>query len=147
MKYSFDTEKWIAWLLPAVVRRAKMLAWLKALLKPVKTLHSRFYMFTSSTEEILSSSPQVVVLRGILNHKFDVTEKRIDVLDAQNSGQTWVYLEGENQPLYMPLFLSSGERFDFVVRVPTGLSSVQRQIEAVLNRFKMPSKKYKIELY
>jgi hypothetical protein len=147
MKYEFDVDKWIQWLLPSVVRRPLMIAWLKALLMPIKAIHNRFYQFKNQTDTSLKTNGQVFILRGLLNDMFDFYARGIELIDGQNEGQTWVFLEEENKPLYMPVFLTSGEKFDFVVRVPLGLKNKRSQIEAVLNRYKLPSKKYKIELY
>jgi hypothetical protein len=147
MKYDFNISKWILWLLPSVLRKPKQIAWLNALLQPIGYIHTRFYSFKQRVDIELRVSPQVRILRGYLNERFDKDYNRIDIVDTGQISQTYIFLESENAPLYLPVFLSIGDNYDFIVRLPVDLIAYETGIKAILNKFKLPSKRYDIQYF
>lgn len=143
--YSIDFSKLIRRDLPFALRKTKVLAWLLALISPVISLYSAFINYRERTNLDLMVTGQVRILRHHLNRRFDVGENRIQILDGDSNAIVYIFLESENQPVYLTEFLS-GSTVDFVVKVPIDLKPVLPQIKAFLNRFKLASKRYRIDL-
>lgn len=123
--------------------KPKHLAWLRALLSPAITVYTSFIYYTIFVEEDLMTTPQVAVLRGRLNDKFDISDRRILILDGTEFGITYMFLESENQPLYLPVFIG-GYQYDFEVHVPAVLRPQEASIRAFLDRHKLAGKTYVI---
>lgn len=87
---------------------------------------------------------QVTKLRAYLNSRFDFFLKRIDIIDLAAEEPVFAYLASENKPVYLPVFLNTGDGYDFVVLVPIEFQSQEADIKAVINKFKLPTKKYYI---
>lgn len=119
------------------------LAWLRALLSPVIYVYNFFIFFVDFVEEDLMTSPQVRVLRGRLNDKFDISDRRILILDGAEFGITYMFLESENMPLYLPIFIG-GYQVDFEVHIPASLRGQEAETRAFLNRNKLAGKTYVI---
>ena len=139
MNYALDVAKMIQWLIPSALRKSVMLAWLNALLAPVKTLHNSFVIFTAATKKDIAVTGQKRILEFHLNRYFG----DIQIVDATASAQVYIYLESENSPTYLPKFIS-GSSVDFIAIVPFGLQSQEVAIRAFLNKYKLPTKRYNI---
>ena len=147
MIFAFDFQKWVLWLLPAVLRKPRTIAIIQAFIVPVKLLHTWFLSYRNMQNEIAKTTGQTIVLRGYLNRHFDPTEKRIYILDDLYLPPTFVYLESENRPLYLPAFIAASGGSDFVVYVPSSLIGQELQIKSAVNTFKLPSKIFRIEYF
>lgn len=141
--FDIDWAKLIRRDVPFAVRKPKMLAYLLALISPVITLYNRFLGFRSSTDLDLLVTGQVRILRYHINQRFDLGFERIEILDGDDNNILYIFLESENQPVFLPQFIS-GNTVDFIVRVPQDLAGLENQIKDFLNRFKLASKRYEI---
>jgi hypothetical protein len=142
-QYRIDYLRLVRDMTPAVLRKPRILAFLEALVGPVQDLHSRFMAVRRAVLEELPISPQVRILRFHLNERFDYLSRRIRILDGQVGGSVRLFTEAEDRPIYLPIFLSA-QRIDFTVEVPTELRGFDALIRRFLDRYKLPTKTYRI---
>lgn len=140
--YALDLDKFIQWLLPTAIRKAVMVAWLNALAAPLKWLHGRFLIFASEKRYEIQITGQVRVLEYHLHRLFDPYEN-IYIEDASDDDPLFVYLESENQPLYLPTFIT-GSQVDFIVHCPNNITAQETAIRAFLDKYKLPTKRYEL---
>ena len=134
----------ILWLLPSPVRTAWMVNWLLALISPIMTIHAYLITLRRQARTEILTTGQVRILRAYLNSRFDLLLKRINIITLAAEEQKFIYLASENKPLYLPVFLTSGDGYDFIVEVPFDLMSYESDLKAIVNKFKLPTKKYYI---
>lgn len=144
--YDFDFEKLLRWLLPFEIRKPKMLAFYRGLLSFIENLYQQFLDFIFVTDDRIRITGQVRVMRYELNKLFDPDLKRIEILDAVGDGILFVFVEAENNPVYLPTFIN-GSDYDFLVRVPIEYQAKENFIKEFLNRYKLASKRYHIEYF
>lgn len=142
MTYGLDLNKLINWLLPASIRKSKMIAWLNALVAPVKGIHSRFILYSNATRNALNITGQKRVLEYYLN-RFWLGSSPIEVYDTDQAEPVFIFTEDENMPVYLPTFIT-GSAVDFIVDVPYDLMSYESSIKAFVDKYKLPTKRYEI---
>lgn len=160
--YSIDFRKIGAMLLPTRLRANKMLSWVKVLLTPVNTLHYFFLQKRKTDLYKIGHNGQVCYLRKALNDAFDRDLRRIVINDGNRYTQEYIYTYPESKPKYLGnIFLYDDSVFedtgaDFIVLIPNEVWEAQKtqvsigeyrfyQIEAILNFYKLASKRYKIQ--
>jgi hypothetical protein len=141
--YALDINKLINWLLPTAIRKAQQLAWLNALLEPARWLHTQFINWSNATRYDLRITGQVRSLEFHLNRIFDPSTQHIYITDAAAGTVVFMYLESENQPVFLPIFIS-GIQSDFIVHCPNNLTPFEIQLRGFLDKYKLPSKHYEI---
>lgn len=141
--YSVNWDRLIKMLVPGAVRNPVHIAWLNALITPVKTLHTTFALFRTAMDERLTIGPGKRILQYWLNEKYDPTERRIEIKDYDQLDTVFIYLESENQPLYLPAFIGASN-YDFEVCVPTELAGDELLIRSFLDTYKLATKRYLI---
>lgn len=142
--YNVDWSKLVRRDVPGVMRQTKTLSFLIALIAPISTLFNSFTLFRQKVDEDLSMTGQVCKLRFGLNNRFDPGLERMDVVDADENEATYIFLESENNPLYLPTFIS-GVAVDFIVKVPFELAPYEATIRAFVDRYKLVTTRYRIE--
>ncbi|RMF03588.1 MAG: hypothetical protein D6772_01955 [Bacteroidetes bacterium] len=130
--------------LPGVLRKTKLKALLLAFVSPLLDVYNDFRNYVERTRYDLAMTGQVRVLQFGLNDRFDLDDRRILIKDANEIVNTFMFLESENRPLYLPTFLS-GRAVDFLVCVPTELQNQELAIRAFLEKYKLVTKRYRIE--
>jgi hypothetical protein len=145
MKFEVDFRKWLLWMLPAVLRKPRLIALVRALTVPIVRIHAAFMVFRNVANESARVTGQVCVLRAHLNRRFD-PDGRIEIWDDAMSADTYIYMVSENRPFYLGAHLSSAGGADFVVLVPAALSAQEQAIRREVDRFKLITKKFRIEL-
>jgi hypothetical protein len=141
--YALDINILINWLLPAAVRKVAMLHFLNALLVGVRKLNETFVMFTAKTRYDLRVTGQVRSLEFHLNRIFDPIPQAINITASVSGSQLFIFLESENQPLHLPVFIS-GASSDFTVHLPNNLPPQEAAIRAFLDKHKLPTKRYEL---
>lgn len=141
--YDLDFGRLVRDVLPAVLRRPRMLGYCAALVSPVKRLHRAFLQLRRSVLDELPIGPEVRVLRHYLNRRYDYALGRIQLLDGQEADPLRIYTAAEDQPIYLPVYLSA-QRIDFTVVLPADLFGFEDAIRAFLDRYKLPTKTYRI---
>lgn len=143
--YSINFITLVNWLLPSSLRKPGQIAWLKALVSPVSWLHTRFENFVVATQFDLKITGQVRSLEYHLNRVFYPVggPSSIYITDGSAGTTVYMFLESENNPVYLPVFIS-GASANFIVHVPNSLEGQELAIRAFIDRYKLPSKIYEL---
>lgn len=141
--YNVDWNVLVKNNLPSVLRMPKLSAYVTALLAPVVDLNSRFDFLRGSVATELRITGQVRTLRYWLNFQFDPGADRIRILNAGDAQPFFIFTEEENRPVYLPRFIS-GRAVDFVVLVPGHLANQEDELRGFLDKYKLPTKRYRI---
>ncbi|MGQ0739149.1 MAG: hypothetical protein ACT4OJ_08840 [Bacteroidota bacterium] len=147
------------WLTPRWLRKETFLIILKACLYPLVLIHNAFIRYRDAKIYEINMNYQVCYLEAFLNDRFDFTQRRIYIEDADTEEGTFLYMRAEDNPVY--LFLRSeddpaylflrGETggdlsYDFIVWVPVGLVFDQDEMRAMIAT-KLCGKRYTIQLF
>lgn len=95
MKYNVDYNKLVILLLPTFLRKPKLIAFLRALITPLSNLHYQFLQHQRDDHYKLDHNWQVCYLEKVLNDRFDVSVKRIRIIEGEKYERQYIYTEGE----------------------------------------------------
>lgn len=153
MWYNLNINKLVELLLPTFLRKEKMLAWLRALHFPLIKIVDDFNFNRNQNLYNLAHNGQVCYLRKVLNDRFDVSERRIKITDGNRYKRQYIYTQGEQKPKYLGMIYLrqnadySDTGVDFIVLIPNGLKYNKFEVKALIDFYKLASKRYKIEHY
>ena len=153
MWYHLNINKLSELLLPTFLRKEKMLAWLRALHFPLIKIVDDFNFNRNQNLYNLAHNGQVCYLRKALNDRFDVSERRIKITDGNRYKRQYIYTQGERKPKYLGvMYLRQNTDYadtgvDFIVEVPKGLKYNDYEMKALIEFYKLASKRYKIQKY
>ncbi len=157
--YNVNWNKLVSWLTPARLFLPKVFALLKALVSPISSLHGLFISFRKQKLYDLSINSQVCRLEKLLNDKFDSVQRRIYITDGEKSKRKYIFKRSELVPLPVYLDAESNPTFiykdaeittityHFIVNVPLGIKYKEAVINSLLNTYRLPSRKYKLETF
>lgn len=158
-RYRFDLSALETGVLPYLLRKPVLRAFLMAVASPVAWLYARFLSYAATTSRQLSYSGQKLAFERALNDRFDPVFTRIRIINADEQVETsYDYFVAENhQPPEYMTFVAEGPPFyydfffveilnqvGFVVLVPTSLSTQESALNAKIRQFKLAMVKYKI---
>lgn len=157
-RYRVDFDYLSTLLLPSLLRKPKLRAWLLALLAPLRQLYTTFLLYAEATRIELTYNSQTIALEGALNDQFDPLLRRITIDNSDTELLPfYVNFLSEQQPEKHVLFASESPPWlycygyaefttqtDFTVRVPVMLRNPQRtdQLNARIRRFKLAMRHY-----
>ena len=152
MWYKISFDKLVVQLLPTFLRKPRMIAFISLFSTELTKLHNNWLIKKTQDETWLNHNSQVCFLRKILNDEFDDLERRIKITDGQLYERKYIYTLGEKKPKYLgKLFIRQTADYadtgiDFFVVVPNDINIEQNKykLEALINRYKLASKRYKI---
>lgn len=153
MWYNLNINKLVKLLLPTFLRKEKMLAWLRALHLPLVKVVDDFNFNRNQNLYNLAHNGQVCHLRKALNDRFDISARRIKITDGNRYKRQYIYTQGERKPKYLGvMYLRQNTDYadtgvDFIVEVPKGLKYNDYEMKALIDFYKLASKRYKIETY
>jgi len=152
--------------MPVGLRNAKIKAWLRCLIAPIKWLHVQFLRQRKSDVYILAHTGQVVFLEAVLNDTFDAETRGITIVDGSYEDPAFIYTEPESNPCWLGLSAESGvAAFDtpvtiytttetmllgnsFIVRVPASVVFDEAHMRALVNKYRIAGKGvYGIEVF
>ena len=154
---SCDVEKWAVSRLPIVLRRPKMMAFLKVLVGQVGRLMTQGSRYADDVRYRLSHTSQVCSLRALLNDKLDADERRVDIVDAPIGSEFLIVHERAYERAVLvgtgvyrlapPRGYVSARELNFVVRVPRDWRGGVKEdrLKALVNRGKLASMRYRVE--
>ena len=144
-------------LIPIKLRKQNFLYLLRVLYKSLFTVQNTFNQFFNTIKYDLDFNGQVIYLEHLLNDKFDSTERRIYITDADNLPLPYLFNKiEENEPIYIfnkseletPLYLYNNQEYitdnDFTVVLPIGLSYDLNYLKSLINKFKIAGVRYNI---
>jgi len=141
--YALEINKLINWMLPSAIRKVVLVHLLNGLLWPVRKLNEVFVLYVDRTRYNLKITGQVRSLEFHLNRVFSPLANNIYITDSVTGTKLFIFLESENQPLYLPKFIS-GTSSEFTVHLPNSLPPEEEAIRAFLNTYKLPTKNYEL---
>lgn len=156
--YDINFKKLAKSLVSALLFKPILIVWVYACVTPITWIYNQFTAFKRFVEYRLSITPQVCFLEKALNDRYDIVDRRIYILDAVEYEALPLYLKVENKHLVLPLKTEShlvlytkGETgiytVDFVVMVPSVLVIDVVEMIAVINGYKLLSKKFQIKTF
>lgn len=132
-----------------------MAAWLESLTAPVVRLYRAFLAKRADTLYRLRHTTQVCYVEAVLNDAFDPTERRIRIADdpvPYDPIDLRLRAEAQPIPLYrrveaQPVVLYTGTEilyggYDFIVRIPTGLTYDGPRMTALIEYYRPAGKTY-----
>ena len=152
MWYKINFDKLVVMLLPTFLRKPRMIAFITLFSSELTKLYNNWLVKKIEDEKWLYHNSQVCRLRKILNDEFDDLQRRIQITDGQLYERKYIYTLGEKKPKYLgKIFIRQSSDYadtgiDFFVVVPTEINIEQNKykLEALINRYKLASKRYKI---
>lgn len=146
--------------LPIHHRKYVNVAWLKFLSLPLRRILNEYYDYRKTNELLIHMNGQVIYLEHILNHYFDAQNKSIYIEDATDVEEPVVFYnkqEGnEKTYLYNDLESAADTYFfnvqelelwpDFIIYIPSAVVFDQQMLKSIVNRFKLASKNYIINI-
>lgn len=153
MWFKIDFNKLAILLLPTFLRRPVLVAFLQTLITPVSSLYDLWSVKRQDNLYRLDHNGQVCHLRKALNDTFDPSLRRIYLDDGSRFKRKYIYTPAEGQSRYLgTAYLQSSVNYgdtgvDFKVVVPAGfdLDANRYQLEALINFYKLASKRHTIE--
>ena len=151
--YDVDVKRLLTLLLPRKWRKAGLLALAGALTEPIAVMPAELREYKAKQEYRMRYNGQVCRLRGLLNDEFDKDERRIEITNVTSNiadGYKFVYSRKEGKyEVKMPSKIKMRnspqyEDRDFEVNIPIELKGKDLQIKALINEYKLASKRYKI---
>ena len=153
MWFKLDINKLVILLTPTFLRQKRFLAWIKALHSPLTKVIDDFNENRKQNLYNLAHNGQVCHLRAALNDRFDVSQRRIKITEGNRYKRPYIYTDAEKKPKYLSvIYLRDDADYgdtgvDFIVQVPTDLVYNDYEIRALIDFYKLASKRYKIEKY
>jgi hypothetical protein len=156
MWFEFNTYRFALELIPNRWRDMVTVSFAMALVKPIESLYNTWYNYRQNNLYILEHTGQVCSLRKSLNDKFDPSERRIYIADAEQFAAVVLYTEAEaiEVPIYteaegIPLVLYTEAEMDsdldYIVYVPASVYVTQMPaLKAHINIYNMAGLRYAI---
>lgn len=156
--FNIDYGKLVKLLLPVKLRQPVAIAWLRALTWPVQQLYTTFKNNRSANLYRLKITSQVVYLQRLLNDRYDVADRRIQIVDAAFHDPLWLFTDDEEKPIWMytdeenqPLWLfrdqeTNVDPADFNIKIPADIQFKEPELRAMIDANKLPGKTYSIEI-
>lgn len=155
MNIDFDKLRII--LLPHVLRQGGLLeAFLKSFYAPLKSLYKRFTQYQEKEQKERAYGPSVRQLRKALADLLGTAETRITFGEVADREPVALHRQLDSADLRVelgtapiPLWSDGMIWFnrEFIVNIPDLFQQNNREIRAVLDRWKMIGSKYKINYY
>lgn len=161
MFYHFDVDKWIIHLLPPILRKASIYAFLRSMLYPVKQLQAAFLTYKSGVDRQLTYNSFKDYLERFLNGLFFFEYNAIYITEVETEGVYLAYQSESMYPVYMsyqwedPATALQISSLDpnrktgiFIVHVPAALSVADRAtVTNWVNYYKMAGTQFTLEAY
>lgn len=151
MWYNLNINKLTELLTPTFLRKERFLVWLRVLHFPLIEIVDKFNFNRNENLYNLAQNGQVCYLRKVLNDRFDVSQRRIEVADGNRFKRQYIYTDGEQRPRYLGvMYLRDDADYadtgvDFIVQVPADLLYNEYEMRALIDFYKLASKRYKIQ--
>lgn len=155
--FSINFDIIIELLLPVWLRQPKHLAFLKAVLKPLKQLYNTFVAYRTNTLRSISHTGQVIYIERLLNgdatvqypiYLSDSDDDRLnDYIYNQSEGQLPIYLyqDGALLPVEVNNEVEYENIDDFVVKVRGVPPMSDTEIRNIVEKYKPAGKRYSIQ--
>lgn len=159
MFYHFDIEKWAVMVLPPVLRRPVMRAFIKALVYPLRSIYNDFLRLKDITDRVLSTNAFVGPLEHHLNGMFKQPDGTISISDYIDEDKVYMsfrheimevlYISNDSNTVYLSSIRPAALRGEFVVNVPVTLGTPENiaSIREEVNFYKYAGTTFTIKTY
>lgn len=165
MWYNVNFHQLAVQLMPTFLRKPKHIAWLLLFTTEIQDIYQTWLQKRKSDLVWLNHNSQVYLVEKILNDEFDNIDRRIKILDGVLYEPFYVWTIGENQPLVVynyletqpddvdDVYLFQNDDYDggvdFYVGLPyqMNIDALSIQINAIIKRYKLASKRFKLINY
>jgi hypothetical protein len=156
--YDINWDKLLSWLLPNELFKAKLFVLIKALVSPITALHINLLVLRKAKLYELSIDSRIGSIVYYLNKRYD-SNNRIYITNGQIGVEQFIFLDTEAETDYVYDDASSEQMYvftdnevgvtsaKFIVWLPLVLQPKELEIEAVVNKIKMPSKRFQIQYF
>ena len=95
-------------------------------------------------------------LEKFLNDRYDISLRRIRIVDGVYADAVYLFLRAENKPMYLytraenkPVYLftraeTAGAKTNFIVVIPAGVKFNENQLRGEIDSYKLAGMKYDI---
>ncbi|MGB0869456.1 MAG: hypothetical protein ACPGSD_07650 [Flavobacteriales bacterium] len=156
--FNWDFDKLVVMLLPPVLRKPKLLAFLEVLASGISSVYDGLIEFRTKSSYNAYFSADRITFEHYLNDVFDKEDRNIKVVNAEFLERKTLYKNAENRPnrIYQvsenkPIKLYYLQEYEtsihFIIEMPAGLLNAQ-QLKALriwVDERKLPNKNYEIE--
>lgn len=149
--YDITYQKLRAWLIPALIRKPRLVALLQVLSFPIEGIYQAFNRYRLAKRYQLKITPQVCYLEMMLNDRYDFVQRRIRIEDSLEKPPLYLFQNAENKPVFLATqyLFTDGEagaiKDDFVVKVPMDINFENAEMLSLLKNYKLASMKPKIQ--
>lgn len=159
MWYNVDVYKLGLQLLPPLLRKRVLFAFLCALLSPFRMLAELFGTFRRSSLSRLNVNGQVIYIEKALNEAFELKDREIYLSDTDDlmgsgsvlypkpEGSAMVFGSDESEILYIPEGGDGKADGDYIVNVPSFLEAELESIKTIVEYNKPAGRRYVIKVY
>lgn len=150
--YDITYQKLRAWLIPALVRKPRLVALLQVLSFPIESIYQAFNRYRLAKRYQLKITPQVCYLEMMLNDRYDFVLRRITIVDAIDRPALSIFRVDELKPVFLgsEFIYTSGEagqiKDDYIVLVPSVLNFENPEMISLLKTYQLAGMKPKIQL-
>ena len=152
MWYSVDWNRLVVLLLPTSLRKAKLVAFVQALIAPIIQAHYSWLLKRNEDLYKMQHTGQVCRLRKVLNDQLDVSLRRIYINDGNAFPRKYIYTRAENKPVFIgKTFIYQNDEYtntgvDFTVFVPSEIINTEVfKLKALIEFYKLAGKRYKLQ--
>lgn len=158
VRYRIEQLSLIGNLVPSLLRKPKMMAWLRSLLTPLLSLQLQFAEHVALSRRELSYNGQTLSLQRALNDRFDPAFRRIRIINSDTEAEpSYDNFISEAQPWQFMGFISEAPPYaydftyaeilnqvGFTVRVPRSLFGSELALQARIKQLKLALIKHKL---
>lgn len=146
--FNIDWGRLILLLLPTFLRKGRVVLFLQNSLRFVKDIHYQLTTYRNAVITDIQRTGQVCKLRGALNDTLDAELRRITIGDIDRREYLMIYNDASERfvdlgliQLWQDSYVGT-EVADFVVNTPSSLRHQEELIKALLDKYKLASKRY-----
>ncbi|MDK7376059.1 hypothetical protein QP519_11000 [Weeksella virosa] len=149
MWYNLDYKKLVVQLLLIFWRKKRLIAFVQVAVTPIIRLHEQFKRARLDDHYQIDHNWQKCYLQKALNDRFDVSERRIRIVEGKLYDRKYIYTHGEKKPKYLGriyLRVSSDfadKGYDFTVDM-NRVSADVYDIEALVRFYKLEGTRFNI---
>lgn len=157
----FDVDEIVEENISPRIRKIFTLEFFKMCASPLVDLYNAFYAFFAAKKYEMLFNGQVIYMEHVLNDQFDPVNRGIYISDTPPYGgavylfnkieqneETFVFNKAELAP---PLYLFTNSEVltwsSFIVNVPSSVFFDETQLKAYVNKYKIASKNYTINIF
>lgn len=137
-------------LIPPFLRGNAVKSWVLLFTSAIESIHYDWLQYRRQNIYNLAHNSQKCYLRGALNDRFDNELRRIRIDDGNSFKRKYIYTDAEEKPKFLgTIYLYDDSDYedtgvDFIVVVPAGLIYNNYEMKALIDFYRLASKRYKI---